>query len=427
VRKILALLIRGLNTPAGISAGRVATSSLSLVTAPIIANAIGTEGRGYTAAALAAIQIASVFIAMGIPLAVRRRAVLAMDLPSLVKTARLFAWFTLLPALLIAVVLVLTLLDSMSIGDKFAFVVSMAVCPLTVSWIIDTNVLVAQRAFFRILCLGSIQTIAYFGAIVSLWVVGQLHVGSVLWAFSLGTLAAFVLGRIWVSGSGGHAGGMKSLMGEGLKLWGSQAAEIASYRLDQLLVLPIIGASATGIYSVAVTIGALPMNIAIGLGASVFRGFATDNDRRSVSLALRLALVLSVSASGCLALLSVWLIPGLFGSDFAPAVPVSFVTLVGSLFIVGNYICTMALVAQNRGGTMTIVQTVGLLAGIGLMYPFGMLWGSIGAAAASSIGFAVTFLANLFVLRIRPWAVVPRPGDLGAAVRVFFRRGKSQD
>ncbi|MFU8945401.1 lipopolysaccharide biosynthesis protein [Mycetocola zhadangensis] len=401
--------------------GRIATSSLSLVTAPIIANVIGTEGRGYTAAALAAIQIAAVLVAMGIPLAIRRRAVITDDLPSLVKTARRFAWFTIIPALLIAMVVLSTLLASMSFGDKVAFVVSMCVCPLTVSWVIDTNVLVSERRFFRILCLGSIQTITYFVAIVLLWSIGQLHVGTVLWAFSLGTIAAFVLGRIWVPSAGGKAKGLKDLIGEGTKLWGGQAAEIASYRLDQLLVLPIIGASATGIYSVAVTIGSLPMTIAIGLGASVFASFVKTNDRGTVALAIRFSLVLAISASATLAVLSVWMIPLLFGEAFASAVPVAFVSLVGSIFIVGNYICSMALSAQKRGGTMTVVQTTGLLIGIGLMYPFGLLWGPIGAAAASGVGFAVTFLASLYILRLWPWAVVPRPADVVPAVRLFFR------
>ena len=422
MRRFFSRLRRALDTPAGISLGRMGTQSLSLITAPIIAQTIGPSGRGLTAAGLAAITITGVAIGMGIPLAVRRRAVLDDGRADVIRTARGFAWMTVIPALLIGIVLSATLLSPLDFASHVAFLTSMACAGLTVSWVIDTQVLVADRQFFRILWLGSIQTVAYFAFIIILWLSGVMSVAAVMWSYTAGTIAAFILGRRWVRATGGRFRGFRSLAREGLHVWGSQAAEVASARLDQLLVLPIIGAAPAGLYSVAATIGALPVSIGIGFGTSAFRGFVEDRAVARIIAAIRMAVAIAFSLAVVVGIASIWGIPLLFGSPFAGSVPLAFVALVGSVAVVGNYICSMALVAQERGLRMTIVQVVGLAVGIGLLVPAGMLWGAMGAAVASTVGYFATFLGAMLALRIRPWLAVPGLSDFRRGLSVFFDR-----
>lgn len=422
MRRFLKRVVRLLDTPAGISIGRMSTQSLSLVTAPIIAQAIGPAGRGMTAATLAAVTISGVAIGLGVPLAVRRRAVLSEDRRDLVRTARLFAWVTALPALAIGIILSFTLVASLDPAGHIAFLVAMTCAALTVSWGIDTQVLVADRRYFRILWLGSIQTVAYFVVILALWIAGAMSVAAVLWAYTAGTLAAFILGRCWVRSRGGRVKEVRSLLGEGLRLWGSQAAEVASARLDQLLVLPIIGAAPTGLYSVAATMGALPVSIGIGFGAASFRGFVEDRRRERFEEAVRMATAMAFTLAVVVALASIPGIPLLFGPEFAGSVPLAFITLVGGIAVVGTYICSMAFVALDQGLRMTLVQTIGLAVGIALLVPAGYLWGATGAAAASTVGYLATFGSAVALLGLRPWKVIPLLPDFRRGIRVFLGR-----
>lgn len=421
MRRFLRRAHRVFDTPAGISIGRLTTQSLSLVTAPIIAHAIGAAGRGMTAAALAAVTITGVAIGLGVPLAVRRRAVDKEQRADAIKSARAIAWLTAIPATVIAVVLSVTVLAELDILGTIAFIIAMAMSGLTVSWVIDSNVLVAERRYFRILWLGSIQTVAYFAVIVGLWLTGSLTVAAVLFAYAAGTLAAFLLGRIWVR-SDGRATQVRSLLTEGVRLWGSQAAEIASARLDQLLVLPIIGAAPTGLYSVAATVGSLPVSIGLAMGTSAFRDFVLDRSIEKVRSAVRMAVAISLSLAVALAVLSIWGIPLLFGHEFHESVPLAFVTLVGGVAVTGNYVCSMALVALQRGIRMTLVQLLGLATGLVLLIPGGLLWGAMGAAVASTVGYFATFTGALIALGIRPWLATPRLGDFRRGFWVFLGR-----
>ncbi|SMH34698.1 Membrane protein involved in the export of O-antigen and teichoic acid [Rathayibacter oskolensis] len=412
-----------MNTPAGISLSRVFTAALSLVTAPIIAHAIGPEGRGLTAGSLAAIQIIGIAAGMGVPLAVRRRSVQESDRADLIRTARLFGWFTAVPAAAVGVACLLLFLGGLGPVDSVIFLIAMASGALTVLWTIDANVFVAEKMYFRIVSLSSIQTVVYFAVIVCLWAFGALTVGGVLLAFVAGTVAAFALGRFWVRAGAGKVRGLGSLCREGATMWGSQAAEIASYRLDQLLVLPVIGASATGIYSIAVTIGTLPFSLAVGLGAAVFQGFARSDSKDLVVTALRHIFVVTSAVSIVLGVAAVWVVPLLFGERFSESVPVAWITLIGCQFIVGNYIAVTALVSRKQGMSMTAMQVIGLAVGIAALYPLGAVWGPMGAATASSLGYAVTLAFALFALRISPLAVVPRPRDVRPAFKTFLERG----
>lgn len=421
MRRFFARIRRALDTPAGISLGRMGAQSLSLFTAPIIAQAIGPTGRGMTAAAIAVVTICGVGLGMGVPLAVRRRAVLDDDRRDLVRTARLVALLAIVPAVAIAVGVWMTILHELDTSATVAFFVAMASACLTVSWSTDTQVLVADQRYFRILWLGSIQTVTYFCVILALWLTGNMSVAAVLWAYTSGTVAAFILGRVWVSDRGGKVRGLGSLLRESARLWGSQLAEVANARLDQLLVLPILGAAPAGIYSVAATLGALPVSIGIGLGTASFRGFVRDPSATNIARGVRMAVAVATMLGALVAVASIPGVPILFGDAFRPAVPLVAIALVGGVCVTGTYLCTMALVARNHGLRMTLLQFGGLIVGVALLFPLGHLWSSTGAAIASTAGYATTFFAALLVLGVRPWNAFPRPSDFAAGFRLFLR------
>ncbi|MBG6085438.1 lipopolysaccharide biosynthesis protein [Zhihengliuella flava] len=410
------------HTPAGLSVGRLGSQSLSLFTAPIIAQAIGPTGRGLTAAALAAVTITGVIIGLGVPLAVRRRVVDETQRHDAVRSARILTWCTVPLGGLLALAPLFTVLTQLDHIAKIAFVIAMSLSGLTFSWSIDHNVMVAEKRYFRILWIGSIQTVAYFAVVLTLWILDALSVASVLFAYAAGTVAAFLLGRFWVRTPSGQSTQKLSLLREGATLWGSQAGQVASARLDQFLVLPLIGAGATGLYSVAATIGSLPVTIGLALGTSVFREFVLEQSKAKYTQAVRLAIAVALSLAIALALASIWGIPWLFGAEFKGSVPLAAIALLGGVALSGNHVCTMALVASERGKSMTAVQLAGLAVGIGALYPATAIAGATGAAVASTLGYLTTFAGALLTLGIRPWDAVPRPRDFPQGFRAFLKR-----
>lgn len=395
---------------------------LSLASAPIIAQTLGPDGRGLSASAVAAITITGVVCGLGVPLAVRRRAALSADRGDIVRSARAIGWAMSIPAAATGVLLLVTTLGALSLASQVAFLIGMAASALTVSWATDMNIMITDQRYFRMVCISSVQTLAYFAVILILWLTQSLSVEGVIYAYTAGTVTAFALGRFWVRTGSARASQVRSLLREGFRLWGSQAAEVANARLDQLIVLPIIGAGATGIYSVAVTIGALPASIGVGLGAAAFRGFVKDGSAQKIAPAVRAATATALIFAILIGVASIWVIPVLFGDAFVDSIPVAAITLAGSIAVVGSYIGSIAMVARGHGLRMTSVQAVGLAVGIALVFPAGHLWGAMGAATASTIGYWATFVGAVAVLRLPLKSLLIRPSDYIVGIRLFLGR-----
>jgi len=138
-RRPLALV----NPPIVMAFGRFGAMFLAVVSAPIIARALGPQGRGVTAAALAVFVVMPVLLGMGVPLAIGRRVSVQEGLrEDLVRTGRAYAALTLVPAALTAIPIEALLLPGLGTAERFAYYLSVALVPLTVSWSIDANVLV---------------------------------------------------------------------------------------------------------------------------------------------------------------------------------------------------------------------------------------------------------------------------------------------
>jgi O-antigen/teichoic acid export membrane protein len=135
-------------SPVMMTAGRFGALALGLATAPILARALRPQGRGVTATSLSIITIMSIVMALGIPLAVRRR-ISAGDCRDrdVIRTARVCAGLTVVPSALLIIPIHTWLLPGIAGLDFTAFCLSMCATPLTVSWSIDANVLVVRHQF----------------------------------------------------------------------------------------------------------------------------------------------------------------------------------------------------------------------------------------------------------------------------------------
>lgn len=409
-----------LDSPAFMAVGRFAAMALGLVGTPFIARALGPEGRGLSAAILAVVIIAPVVVGFGVPLTSRRRAVSGAARHA-TRTGRRWAALTLLPLAAVAWPLEQVLFAGMSSQDRLAFYVSLAGVPLTVSWLVDSNILVAAGQYRRVGFIAVLQAVMSTGAVMVLWATGRLDVATVLYANVGGHAVTFLLGRAWVSGRGGKANDLLGHVREGGTVAAGEMATVSSRKIDQMLALPIIGGYGAGIYSVAVTAGMVALPVVQALGNSVFAELATG-DRRLTIRAVRHGLALGLMCATLTAATAWVAIPVVFGADFRDARVPAMILVAGSVMVGGTFMTAMALVAQRRGSAMTIAQVVGLAVMVALLHPCGQLAGASGLAVATVTGSSVALLLSLRLLGLAPWTVLPRPADFPTSVRHLVGR-----
>lgn len=270
-----------------------------------------------------------------------------------------------------------------------------------------------------------LQPAVYVTLIAALWILGTAKVSTVLAASIVGSVATFIAGlnlvKVPIRGTRSRLG---DLVRKGLHFSGSAVAETASIRADQIFALPLLGAYQAGIYSVAATIGAMPLAVAHALGASYFAPIAqAGGDRRKnlQSEAVRGAVAAAAMVIPPVAAATWVLIPIVFGDEFRPSVPVSMVSLVGSAGLLVAYVVSMALAADGRGLQMTIAQVASLLFGIGALLLLGPVLGAIGAAVASTLGYFLLLALLLVFLRIPYSSLWPDIIDFKVAVRRLRR------
>lgn len=403
------------DSPAFMGVGRFTAMALGLLGTPFIARSLGPEGRGLSASILAVVIIAPMVVGFGVPLASRRRAANGAARDAAL-TGRRWAAMTALPLAALAWPLEQGLFSSMQTPERWAFYVSLASVPLTVSWLVDANVLVATRQYRRVGLIAIIQAAVSTGAVLILWSMNELNVASVLYANVAGHAVTFVLGRVWVSGRGGTTAGLAAHVREGGTVAGGEIADVSSRKIDQMLALPIIGGAGAGIYAVAVTAGSVALPMVQALGNAAFTNL-THGDRRVTVQAVRHALALSAMCAALTAA-AAWVgIPVVFGEEFRDARVPAMILIAGSVIVGATFMTTMALIAQQRGSAMTLARVTGLVVAVALLYPLGQWADAAGLALAMVTGSSVSAALSLGLLRLGPWEVMPRPRDFMDSVR----------
>lgn len=410
--------------------GRIASSSLSLINAPLIARALGPDGRGETAAAIAAFFLVPILLSIGVPLEVRRLAA-SMTFEPLIRCARLIA----LCAFPLAVLLGLAL-DKLFFGplegpEHAILVAGVGMAPLMISWMCDESVLIANERFRAVAVLQLTQPLVNTVLIVFGALGGQLTVTWVMLANLGGLVATAIVGWVTVRVTiRGPFYPVRRLIRGSVPFAGSSIAEAVSNRIDQLIALPLIGSFNSGLYAVAVTICTIPIGLAHALGAGEFRGIASiAPERRKPAQQGALRSSVAVGAIFCLTLAaaSPYVISILFGDKFEGAVTSVWILLFGSVLMIGNYVGSMALVAGGLGFRMTSSQVVGAVIGLISLLILGPLWGANGASAAAVIGYLSTYIFLAFAIGGNPRDFFPKPSDFTRALRVLFRTSVTGD
>jgi O-antigen/teichoic acid export membrane protein len=426
LHRLIALLSS--NSPSLLALGRLLTSALALLSAPIVAQAIGPTGRGETAAAIAAINLLPVFLAVGVPAEVRRLAAIGQGRAA-IGTSRRLALFAGAPLSIVAAFLLWgSLFSTLDPASRIIATVGIALAPLLISWQSDVGVLVAMNRFRHLFLLVVSQQTLYVAIVGALWVTNQASTATVIAANLVGIVGTFFVGFSLVRpkrlGPRSPRITSRSMFRGSIRYAGAAIAESASYRLDQVLALPIIGAYGTGLYAVATTIASVPLSFGHAVAAHYYPlvARADEADRRLLNAeAARVGFATAILIAVPLGAVTPFAIPLLFGTQFVSAVVPAMLSLAGAIMLTGGYVASSLLASTGRGIVMTIAQSVSLGVGIALLFFLGPWLGATGASLASTISYLVLAVIAVGALGVLPLAAFPRPRDFSRSVRVLFK------
>ncbi|MEJ1178640.1 MULTISPECIES: lipopolysaccharide biosynthesis protein [unclassified Pseudarthrobacter] len=415
------------NSPSLLVVGQILVSAMGLLTAPIIAQSLGPSGRGETAAVITAFNLVPILLAIGIPTVVRRDSALSSVSASL-RTARILCLVAFLPALGMAFLLHHTAFATVVGNASVPVIIGLTLTPLTISWLCDIGVLMARERYRAVFLIKVLFPFLNLSLLVALWVASSATTATVLWAAIIAkvvtSLASFVIVRVPLQGEYTPVG---PLLRSSWRFAGSSIGEAATNRLDQILLLPLLGAYQTGIYAVGVTIGTLPLALAQGMGGAFYGPVARSEGRkrqRYKGMGIRSGILSAVLSGAALAVASPLIVPLVFGQEFIAALPVIFVCLVGSVFMCAAFVASSMLAAEGKGWHLTIGQFASLGVSVGLLYWWGPALMAPGAAWSSTVGYLVLAVVVCVSLQIPLKGFTPRKSDFANTFNALFRRIK---
>ncbi|MFV0633110.1 lipopolysaccharide biosynthesis protein [Demequina sp.] len=381
-----------------------------LVTAPVLAQALGVDGRGEVAAALAPATLVLGIATLGLPEAL---VYLVARRPSIARRA--IAWSALVSTGvgLLSVAAVWWALPFLSAGDE-----DLAALIMTASvWNVPALVVgvlrgaATGRQMWGVIAWERIAlTVARIGVLFGLFAVDLLTVKvAVLVSIALPILSGLVYLPVLRRPPQGHDVADDGapdprvfipMMRYGTAIWHGGIATMAIARLPALLMLPLSGSQALGLYSVATQIADAPLIVAMAIQNTLFGVSSRAGDPGRVTLTSRLTLLFGVA--GCLAmgLTLPWWIGPLFGEEFTAAIAPTLLLLGSAIILIPGLMATSGLAAWGRPGLRSASQVASLVVHLGAFLVLVPSHGAVGAGWAAIAG-TVTMTAVAVVTASR--------------------------
>lgn len=402
-----------------------------LLTQPLLARALGVDGRGEVAAALAPAALAASVATLGMPDALTY---LTARHPRV--TRRALAWAGALSTALglLCLAAVWGLLPFLTSGDaqlgRYVLVAMALAVPLLCVGALRGAAM--GRQMWREVALESFTNVSLRVALlVALFATGRLTPLSAVVVTSVTPLVAGVvywrLLRRPPQESTGDAAGeqppddvLRALVAFGSRVWLGSVASMLLARVGQVLMVPLSSTRDLGLYSVAVTVSDVPLLVALAAAGALMGVGARSNDPVQVATSTRLGVLLG--CAGCLGLgaLVPFVTVPLFGEDFAGAVVPTLLLIASAALCVPGLMTGASLAAFGRPGLRSIGLGVTLVVNVVAFALLVPVLGVYGACATSILSNVVLTTYNVVaasrVMRQRPADyLVPRGADVALA------------
>ncbi len=381
------------------SAAFLALPVSAIITGPILARALGPEGRGIMAALLVPVSLANLMFTMGLPESINWH--IARGRVSHVDAVRLALVGGIVSGLLGSAGLVLIgpwLLKGDARAYLFQYDLLAITLPVTLSIAALRGIVYGGQGFKFINTEQFVGVGLRLAVLIGLFVFGLLNPTLAVWTTVLsGILASASLIPALLRTTEQTATTVR--VTEVLRYARSTALGTIScfliMRIDQALMMPIAGAEQLGYYAVAVSLAELPTAAARAVAGLIF------NSGRDASQfapqACRLSLLGLLPVCGAAILLSPYVLPLVFGKDFTPAVPMAQILLIGTGANVVEYLLGTGLNSIGYPGRTSLLQVWGSIVSVLLIVGLVPRYGGLGAAWATTIAYFMQAIATIFI------------------------------
>jgi O-antigen/teichoic acid export membrane protein len=384
------------------SVANIAVPISALLSAPLLAQSLGVEGRGELAAATAPTILAVTVATVGIPEAVTfyssrrpqvrgsalRRGVALLAVSGTICTSLVIILSDYLSGARASVSSVI-IVAALSVAPALMLVGVRSSAMSAGAWrrVNNEKLILAGARIILLTLLLATETLTVLSAAVTLAftpvLAGLAYVG-----YRSNTCEACERETALV----------QKLISFGVRAWIGAVAGILLSRLDQVLITPLVGTAELGIYAVAVNIGDVPLIITLAVGAVLLSADAAKNDNVRLGAASRLTLAANFVCAGLIAVSMPLWVPVVFGAEFAGVYLSAGVLLATAVLGAPGSICGIALIARGKPEARSMALLAALLANVAMLFALVPSMGAIGAAYAMFAGSMIASVINIAVV-----------------------------
>jgi O-antigen/teichoic acid export membrane protein len=419
---------RSVRVYGGLTFAQVFALATAVISSPLLARALGPEGRGLVASVQVPVGLAPYIAQLGV-------GAFAVNEAARGVSARLLLGSLGGPMLAVGLAgaLLAAPVAALLVGTGspvFGYlVVGLALLPLTLLVNLTLDVLWGEQRWRPIVLIRVLTPASTVAAIGVLYLADVLTVQTACVVVLANGLPALIgvlleLGRI------GRPRSDRALrrrgLAFGLRAWGGTLASVANQRLDQLLMIPLLPARELGLYAVAVTIASVTMLFTSQV-VTVLLPRVAAGEVGLVGPAVRSTLLIGLVTGVVVAVASLVALVPVFGQPFAQSRWLVLILVVAYIALAGAGALGQALAASGRPGAPSLAELVALgvtVPGLVLLLP---TLEATGAALVSAAAYG-TNLAVLVVMASRHFRVplrdllVPRAADVALARQLVKRR-----
>jgi O-antigen/teichoic acid export membrane protein len=386
----------------GLTLANAVPTVAAFATAPILARALGPDGRGVLASIVVPLTFAPIIAQLGVGQYLVREAARGRPTRELVGSIGL-------PLLFVAALVAIFAGDLSSLlipeGGTAHTLLQIGFSLLAVALFgnLLQDIAWGRQQWRLLMVVRVIPPALYAVAIAVLAVVGALSVQSAVIALWATGVVVFVplfktLRDAWIPRV--KIDVMKEGLSFGLKSWFAGFSNVINLRLDQLLMIRLVSSHDLGLYAIAVNVATVPTLATSAFGSFVLPRVATG-DEDVVGRASRVGLLVILVAGSLVALALPVGIPLVFGDAFADAIPMVLILLVGLAPMSMFSILNAALGGAGMPAAGTYAEIAALCVTVpGLLIALPLI-GAIGAAIVSSAAYTVSATVLLLLARRR--------------------------
>ncbi|WP_426938799.1 oligosaccharide flippase family protein [Pseudarthrobacter sp. S3] len=218
------------------------------------------------------------------------------------------------------------------------------------------------------------------------------------------------------------------LFSYGTRVWVGALTGILLSRLDQVLMIPLSTAYQIGLYAVAVSISEVTLIFNSAVRDVLFSAESVKANDSRLTRASRVSTFLTLLGAILVGVSSVWLVPVLFGDDFAGSVIVVEILLLGVLLGNPGSVAGAGLSARGRPGLRSVALSIAFAGNLCMVFLLVPSYGAIGAAWATLLGnvtagvMCVIFMRTHFKFSIASFYGI-RSGDLARLATILRSSG----